>query len=227
MDDKKNIYLPKLSFGDFPTINNYKNGDRVILTNIFLKEFTIEIADVEHEREYKKVFSNNMTTKQEATVTECKPAENRTWVSFKSDLSKFGMEILEDDVVALMKKRVVDVAACLMVYKKVNDRWEVGVYKLHKQDFIIEGGIHVEHIVTQIISYLPVVLGEKFKIPLPEPLAVKNNIWVFVNALINNPSFQTETKKKLIITHKDDDRYGFQLTLSQDFLKKGMQLIHC
>ncbi|KAJ9553400.1 LOW QUALITY PROTEIN: hypothetical protein OSB04_017445 [Centaurea solstitialis] len=189
MDDKKNIYLHKLSFEDFPTINNYKNGDRVILANIFLKEFTIEIADVEHEREYKKVlpfklhvFSNNMTTKQEAPVTECKPAKNRTRVSFKPDLSKFGMDILEDDIVALMKKRVVDVDACL----------------LHKQDFIIEGGIHVEHIVTQIISHFP---AEKFKILPPEPLAMKDNIWVFVSAVINNPSFQTETKEKLIITH--------------------------
>lgn len=60
-----------------------------------------------------QVFSNNMGTKSEPNITKCKESDNWTKVSFKPDLAKFNMTHLEDDVVALMKKRVVDIAGCI------------------------------------------------------------------------------------------------------------------
>ncbi|CAL5340442.1 unnamed protein product [Camellia sinensis] len=60
-----------------------------------------------------KVFSNNMGKKSEPIITKCKESENWTKVTFKPDLAKFNMTHLEDDVVALMKKRVIDLAGCL------------------------------------------------------------------------------------------------------------------
>jgi DNA topoisomerase II len=54
-----------------------------------------------------------MGKKSEPTITKCKSSENWTMVSFKPDLAKFHMECLEDDTVALMKRRVVDLAGCL------------------------------------------------------------------------------------------------------------------
>lgn len=60
-----------------------------------------------------KVFSNNMGTKSEPVITKCKASENWTKVTFKPDLEKFKMTYLEEDVVALMKKRVLDMAGCL------------------------------------------------------------------------------------------------------------------
>ncbi|CAL5391150.1 unnamed protein product [Camellia sinensis] len=60
-----------------------------------------------------QVFSNNMGKKSEPVITKCKESENWTKVIFKPDLAKFNMTRLEDDVVALMKKRVIDLAGCL------------------------------------------------------------------------------------------------------------------
>lgn len=60
-----------------------------------------------------KVFSNNMGTKSEPAISKCKAGENWTKITFKPDLSKFSMTKLEEDVVALMKKRVIDMAGCL------------------------------------------------------------------------------------------------------------------
>ncbi|GJX52322.1 DNA topoisomerase 2 [Tanacetum coccineum] len=54
-----------------------------------------------------------MGKKSEPTITKCKNSENWTMVSFKPDLAKFGMKCLEDDTVALMKRRVIDLAGCL------------------------------------------------------------------------------------------------------------------
>lgn len=60
-----------------------------------------------------QVFSENMGTKSEPQITKCKQGENWTRVTFKPDLAKFNMTNLEDDVVALMRKRVVDMAGTL------------------------------------------------------------------------------------------------------------------
>ena len=54
-----------------------------------------------------------MGKKSEPVITKCNKSDNWTKVSFKPDLGKFGMTHLEDDVVALMSKRVFDIAGCL------------------------------------------------------------------------------------------------------------------
>jgi DNA topoisomerase-2 len=54
-----------------------------------------------------------MGKKSEPVISKCKESDNWTKVSFKPDLGKFNMTHLEDDVVALMKKRVIDMAGCL------------------------------------------------------------------------------------------------------------------
>lgn len=54
-----------------------------------------------------------MGKKSEPSITKCKEGENWTKVIFKPDLAKFKMDHLEDDVVALMKKRVLDLAGTL------------------------------------------------------------------------------------------------------------------
>jgi DNA topoisomerase II len=59
------------------------------------------------------VFRNNMTNKGEPQISACKATENWTCVTFKPDLAKFGMARLEDDTVALMRKRVYDMAGVL------------------------------------------------------------------------------------------------------------------
>jgi DNA topoisomerase-2 len=58
-------------------------------------------------------FSDNMGTKGDPLIGKCKANENWTKVTFSPDLEKFHMSYLEDDVVALMSKRVLDIAGCL------------------------------------------------------------------------------------------------------------------
>ena len=60
-----------------------------------------------------QVFSNNMGNKGEPIIQSCKANENWTCVTFKPDLAKFNMEELEEDSVALMRKRVYDMAGLL------------------------------------------------------------------------------------------------------------------
>ena len=54
-----------------------------------------------------------MGRKSDPAIKPCKSSENWTCVSFKPDLSKFSMSELDDDAVALMRKRVYDLAGVL------------------------------------------------------------------------------------------------------------------
>ena len=54
-----------------------------------------------------------MGQKSNPTIKACKASENWTSVTFKPDLAKFGMSQLEEDAVALMRKRVYDLAGVL------------------------------------------------------------------------------------------------------------------
>lgn len=54
-----------------------------------------------------------MGIKSKPEITKCKQSENWTRVTFKPDLAKFDMTHLEGDIVALMRKRVVDMAGTL------------------------------------------------------------------------------------------------------------------
>ena len=60
-----------------------------------------------------QVFSVDMGKKSEPEIKKCEQSENWTRVTFKPDLAKFNMTELEADVVALMMKRVVDMAGTL------------------------------------------------------------------------------------------------------------------
>ena len=60
-----------------------------------------------------QVFSKNMSHKGEPVIAPCSSDDNWTSISFQPDLARFGMESLEEDSVALMRKRVYDMAGIL------------------------------------------------------------------------------------------------------------------
>lgn len=56
---------------------------------------------------------------------------------------------------------------------------------------------------------------------LIKPAQIRNNLWVFVNSLIVNPAFDSQTKEWLNTRPSD---FGSTCILSEDFMKKGMFL---
>ncbi|KAJ1280587.1 hypothetical protein BS78_04G244200 [Paspalum vaginatum] len=270
---EEGVYVPEMIFGHLLTSSNYndnekkttggRNGYGAKLTNIFSKEFVIETADGRRQKKYKQVFSENMGKKSEPQITKCKQGENWTRVTFKPDLEKFNMDQLEDDVVALMRKRVIDMAGTLgktvrveldgqkvpmksfgdyvdlyinsansdrhdkmsRIYEKVNDRWEVCVYQSEGQfqqvSFVnriatTRGGTHVDYVTNQIASHLMAIVKKKNKNANMKPHNIKNHLWVFVNALIDNPAFDSQTKETLTTKQAS---FGSKCELSSSFLK--------
>lgn len=92
-----------------------------------------------------------------------------------------------------------------MVHSIVNDRWEV-CFTLSDGQFqqvsfvnginTYKGGTHVAHVADQIVSELVDAVKKKNKAAPVKPFQVKNHLFVFVNCLIENPTFDSQTKEK-------------------------------
>ncbi len=115
------MFVPELIFGHLLTSDNYnddkkkvtggRNGYGAKLCNIFSTKFTVETADSKEGLKFMQTFSNNMTDHTKAKITPY-TKEDYTKITFCPDWEKFGMRGLDDDTLALFKKRVYDLAGC-------------------------------------------------------------------------------------------------------------------
>ena len=125
-DKNKPMHIPELIFGHLLTSSNYnkdedkivggKNGYGAKLTNIFSTEF--KIITISNNKKYVQTFKNNMSEISKPSITKCK-TKPYTEIIFKPDLKMFNMTELNDDIVSLMMKRVVDITACTEKYLQV------------------------------------------------------------------------------------------------------------
>lgn len=82
----------------------------------------------------------------------------------------------------------------------------------------IKGGTHVDYVTNQITNHVMNVVNKKNKNANLKAHNVKNHLWVFVNALIDNPAFDSQTKETLTIRPSS---FGSKCELPPEFLKKG------
>ncbi|KAL6100088.1 top2b [Pungitius sinensis] len=266
------MYVPALIFGHLLTSSNYdddekkvtggRNGYGAKLCNIFSTKFTVETACKEYRHSFKQTWQNNMSKTSEPKI-KFFDGDDFTCVTFQPDLSKFQMEKLDKDTVALLTRRAYDVAgscrgvkvtlngkklpvtgfrsyvdlyvkdkldemgvALKVVNETVNDRWEVCL-TLSEKGFqqigfvnsiaTTKGGRHVDYVVDQIVAKLIEVVKKKNKAGVTvKPFQVKNHIWVFVNALIENPTFDSQTKENMTLQTKS---FGSKCPLSDKFIR--------
>lgn len=124
---KEGIYIPEMIFGHLLSSSNYddkqekvtggRNGYGAKLCNVFSTEFTIETADSKRKKKYKQTWTDNMSKKGKAKITDYNTGKDFTKVTFHPDYSKFGMEGMDDDFEALVKRRIYDMAGTLKKVK--------------------------------------------------------------------------------------------------------------
>ncbi|GHP12332.1 hypothetical protein PPROV_001106000 [Pycnococcus provasolii] len=113
-----------------------------------------------------------------------------------------------------------------LITERVNDRWEVGIVvsdgQFQQVSFAnniatTRGGTHVDYVMSQITSKVTAMVKKKNKNGTElKPHQVKNHCWVFVNSLVDNPSFDSQTKETMTLRK---DRFGSTCELSEKFLK--------
>lgn len=113
-----------------------------------------------------------------------------------------------------------------IVYEQCGDRWEVAVTYSPNHQFeqisfcngisTFRGGKHLDHVTTQIVKRLGEMIQSKKKKEV-KAQHIKENLMVFVKALIVNPSFDSQTKE--YVTTKVTD-FGSKCELSDKFFDK-------
>ena len=113
------------------------------------------------------------------------------------------------------------------VYCKINDRWEIAVVlnphdKFTQISFVngistSEGGTHVDYIVNQIVANLKEQVEKKVKDIVIRPAYIKDNIFIFVNCLIENPTFSSQTKENHVTKA---NKFGSTAKLNEETMKK-------
>ena len=117
------IYIPQMIFGELLTSGNYnkneekitggKNGYGAKLTNIFSTKFIIETVDKTRKLHYYQEYTNNMKNKHKPVINKETNYKNPyTKITFTPDYKMFDMEGLTDDIINLIEKRTIDMAAC-------------------------------------------------------------------------------------------------------------------
>ena len=112
------------------------------------------------------------------------------------------------------------------VYEKVNDRWEICASVATEAQFnqvsfvnsicTLKGGTHANMVADGLAKKLLNTKSLKKHKKL-KPAHVKNHIWVFVNAMIENPSFDSQTKEFLTLKAS---AFGSKCEISDTFMKK-------
>ncbi|XP_037432325.1 DNA topoisomerase 2-like [Triticum dicoccoides] len=187
------------------------------------------------------VFYENMGKKLEPKIKKCEQSENWTRVTFKPVLAKYNMTELDNDVVALMRKRVVDMAGTLgktvkvelngqkVVAKSFSEYVQLYTYSASKvpalpretyvvrlRHFLwIRGGTHVDYLADQIANYLTGIVNRTNKCANMKLDTAKGYLWVFINALIEDPAFDSPTKETLITPQRS---FGSKCELCEYFL---------
>ena len=259
------LYNPQLIFGRLLTSGNYKKGEKrtvggkngygAKIVNIFSTSFDVETGDRFTKKKYTQHFHENMKKVDDPVIKKFsgKPYTKITW---KTDFPRFGITGFTDDMVALMKRRVYDIAGVTdskvsvsyngkkiniksfqdyidlypsitsKTYEQLSERWELGICvspndKFEQNSFVNgistpNGGIHVD-VVTKMVSSLVVkYIKKKHKKDVQEKY-VKNYLSIYLNCIIENPSFDSQAKERLI-TPKS--KFGSKPEINEKLIKK-------
>lgn len=178
-----------------------------------MKKFDDDIASLFRKRVY--------------DVAGCTPHGDKHGIQTYLDGKKLDVRCFEDYIKMYTQSRE-------MFYEKINDRWEVGISFTDGDGFkqcsfanainTIKGGSHVGVITDQVVSAVLKRVGSKNKGGIDlKPVHIKNHLWVFVNALIENPSFDSQTKETLTTkTVKFGSGYDLRDSTIQKVVKSGV-----
>ena len=116
------------------------------------------------------------------------------------------------------------------VYEKGNERWEYAVCLSPTDEFTQvsfvngiytgRGGKHVDYILQQITKKVVEYIDKKKKVKV-KPVTIKEQLMLFVNCVVENPSFDSQTKDTL---NTSASLFGSTCKVSDKFIDKVCKL---
>ena len=146
--------------------------------------------------------------------------------------------ITEKNVVVMLNNKVINVRKfqdyinmyigeeTKRLYVSDNERWEYAVCLTPFQEFTQvsfvngintkKGGKHVDYIINNIIKKLVALIEKKKKVKV-KPVTIKEQLMIFINCTIENPSFDSQTKEYLTT---NPSNFGSTCDVSDSFIEK-------
>jgi DNA topoisomerase-2 len=268
----ENIWIPELIFAHLRTSTNYdkeakkttggKNGFGIKLAFIWSSWAKIETIDYNRGLKYVQEFADNLNVIKPATVSKS-AKKPYTLISFKPDYKRMGLPGLTPDMLALLKRRVFDLAAVTdktvkvkynselvpiknflqyvdlyvgdkavtgRVHEEANERWEYVICLAPKEEFTQvsfvngiftgKGGKHVDYILNQFVRKMTAFIKLKKKIEV-KPNTIKEQVFLFVRCIIENPAFDSQTKDFM---NTPVASFGSTCEISDKFIEKAAKL---
>ena len=116
------------------------------------------------------------------------------------------------------------------VVETISNRWEIGVCLSPLDEFTHvsfvngintkKGGKHIEYILNQITKKIIIYIEKKRKVRV-KPSTIKEQIMLFVNCVIENPTFDSQTKEYMTTPYS---KFGSTCALSDKFIDKIAKL---
>ena len=266
------IWIPELIFAHLRTSTNYdkeakkttggKNGFGIKLAFIWSSWAKIETVDHVRGLKYVQEFANNLNVINTPVVTKC-AKKPYTLIAFKPDYQRMGLPGLTSDMLALLKRRVFDLAAVTdkavkvkyngdlipiknflhyvdlyvgdkavtsRVHEEANERWEYVVCLAPKEEFTQvsfvngiftgKGGKHVDYILNQFVRKMTAFIKQKKKVDV-KPNTIKEQVFLFVRCVIENPAFDSQTKDYM---NTPVASFGSTCEISDKFIEKAAKL---
>ncbi|KAI1319072.1 DNA topoisomerase 2 [Mortierella claussenii] len=113
-----------------------------------------------------------------------------------------------------------------LIYDAPDPRWEIACIPSDGQfqhvSFVnsistSKGGVHVDYVANQIVKELVAVVKKKSKSVNIKPFHIKSHMWVFINCLIENPAFDSQTKENMTLKQS---AFGSKCELNEKFVKE-------
>ena len=116
------------------------------------------------------------------------------------------------------------------IYESPNERWEYSICLAPNHEFTQisfvngihtnKGGKHVEYIINQIIKKITTYIKTKKHIDV-KPSSIKEQLMIFLNCIIENPAFDSQTKDYL---NTNVSNFGSSCEVSDKFIDKLIKL---
>lgn len=114
-----------------------------------------------------------------------------------------------------------------LIYETVNDRWKVGVIFDQNSGYrqisyvngicTFQGGTHVTYITEQIVSAIHDKIMAKNKGLKIKPATIRDNLTFFIDAVIEDPAFNSQTKESLSTKVAE---FGSKCSISDKFIQQ-------
>ncbi|RKP21287.1 hypothetical protein ROZALSC1DRAFT_20652, partial [Rozella allomycis CSF55] len=199
----RQVFKKNMSEVGQPKIVDYSKDDFTKITfKPDLKRFGMETFDEDVEKLFvKRVYD------MAGVVKDVKVYLNGERIKIKDFKSYVNQFVKEDE----------NGVKPTVLFEK-SDRWEVG-FCISEGQFQ-QGGTHVAHVADQIVGALVEATKKKNKAAPLKPFQIKNQMALFINCLIENPSFDSQTKETMTLKQSS---FGSKCILGEEFMKKVLK----